>query len=187
LHNQRLADRHPDGVHHLHGILRSNQDTRMLAIHLAYGAIHMERQSILAEEIIANLWAFVVSKMQNLYINGKPMALDTLPRLLPPLFNRIVDESQDTPEFIGEYDGVKSLPHGNYPAVYYWVDKSMNDSVRLSFNTPLLRSWCVEEAKKLGITIGQDNDMVNLAVSKLVEIKSDAFKKALAEIVKRTG
>lgn len=64
------------------------------------------------------------------------------PDLFPLLHNRMSREDQDVPKFIGKFDGVGALPKGEYPAIYYWID-SEHGCFRLSFNTPLLSSWCV--------------------------------------------
>lgn len=97
------------------------------------------------------------------------------PDLYPLLHNRIINERQDVPEFIGEYRGASSLPKQDYPAVYFWVDSASRGALRLSFNTPKLRSWCVEEAAKHGISVNSNDDCVSLALNTLERLTVPAF------------
>lgn len=101
--------------------------------------------------------------------------------LLPLLHNRMNSENQVTPQFIGEFHGVESLPNGNYPAVYFWIDKQLNDSLRLSFNTPLLERWCVEEARKAGFSIDPGHIAVQNAITTLHRAATAAFQAAMTQ------
>ncbi|GIK74423.1 MAG: hypothetical protein BroJett021_34110 [Chloroflexota bacterium] len=102
--------------------------------------------------------------------------------LFPLLHNRMNRENQVTPQFIGEFDGVDSLPKGGYPAVYFWVDKSIGGNIRLSFNTPLLEDWCVEEARRAGINISIDDESVKRAIATLQQVATPAFQSMLSKL-----
>lgn len=106
--------------------------------------------------------------------------MDT-PVLFPFLLNRMHDEGEDVPVFIGDFYGVEDLPKKEYSAVYYWVDTSLNRSVRLSFNTPKLIDWCVEEAQKLGIQVDIKDPSVVESVAAFQEIAQKAFLKSINE------
>lgn len=103
--------------------------------------------------------------------------------LFPLLHNRMNRENQVAPQFVGEFDGVAALPKGEYPAVYYWIDKSIGGSIRLSFNTPLLEDWCVEEARRVGIDIGVDDDAVQKAIATLQQVATPAFQRTLSTLM----
>lgn len=98
------------------------------------------------------------------------------------LHNRMNREGQVAPQFIGEFNGVDSLPKGEYPAVYFWVDKSIGGSVRLSFNTPLLEDWCIEEARQAGINVGIDDEAVQRAIATLQQVATPAFQGVLSKL-----
>lgn len=102
--------------------------------------------------------------------------------LFPLLHNRMNREDQVVPQFIGEFNGVDSLPKGEYPAVYFWVDKSIGGSVRLSFNTPLLEGWCIEEARQAGINVGIDDEAVQRAIATLQQVTTPAFQRMLSKL-----
>lgn len=95
--------------------------------------------------------------------------------LFPLLHNRMSRENQDVPEFIGEFDGVSALPKGDYPAIYYWVDRELG-CVRLSFNTPMLSDWCVEEAHRIGIDVDASDVAVLEALDTLRQVATSAFQ-----------
>lgn len=106
-----------------------------------------------------------------------------MPRdLFPLLLNRMIREGQEVPQFIGEFDGIGSLPKGFYPAVYFWADKSAGKNMRLSFNTPLLENWCVEEAFHAGINISNDDETVKRAIDTLQKISTSAFQSMLSQL-----
>ncbi len=104
--------------------------------------------------------------------------------LFPLLHNRMNRENQVVPQFIGEFYGVDSLPKGEFPAIYFWVDKQLGGNIRLSFNTPLLEDWCVEEARKIGLNIGIEDMSVRMAIATLQDMATPAFQSMLSEIAK---
>jgi len=87
--------------------------------------------------------------------------------LFPLLHNRMNKEEESVPEYIGEFDGVSSLPKGDYPAIYFWVDRDNSNSVRLSFNTPKLERWCMEEAVANGFNADSIEPNVEQALATL--------------------
>jgi hypothetical protein len=103
--------------------------------------------------------------------------------LFPLLHNRMNRENQLVPQFIGEFDGVESLPKGEYPAVYFWADRQLDGSIRLSFNTPLLENWCVEEAQVIGIDVSAADAVVQKAIVTLQEVATPAFQRMLSELM----
>ncbi|CED61475.1 Putative uncharacterized protein VP1854 [Moritella viscosa] len=103
--------------------------------------------------------------------------------LFPFLHNRMNRENQSTPEYVGEFDSVDSLPKGDYPAIYYWVDRENYDSVRLSFNTPKLERWCVEEALANGLNVDLVDPYVKQALLTLQQVSTPAFEAMMKEIL----
>lgn len=100
--------------------------------------------------------------------------------LFPLLVNRIEQEEMGMPQFIGGFDGVADLPRGiDYPAVYYWVDRSLGNSITLSLNTPMLERWCVEEAEKAGLDVTQG--VVRQAIEIYHQASMNAFQEAVAK------
>ncbi|CAM4193081.1 MULTISPECIES: hypothetical protein [Pseudoalteromonas] len=103
--------------------------------------------------------------------------------LFPLLYNRLNQENQSMPEYIGEFNGVGSLPKGEYPAIYYWVDRENHNSVRLSFNTPKLETWCVEEALANGLNVDVIESSVQKALATLQQVSSSAFEAMMNEML----
>jgi hypothetical protein len=104
--------------------------------------------------------------------------------LFPLLHNRMSREKQTLPQFIGEFNGVESLPKGEYPAIYFWVDQKHARSIRLSFNTPLLEDWCIEEARVIGVSVSAKDVEVQKAIATLQEVSKPAFQSMLVELMK---
>jgi len=107
--------------------------------------------------------------------------------LLPLLHNRMNRKNQSTPEYIGEFDDVESLPKGDYSAIYFWIDKKNNSSVRLSFNTPKLERWCIEEATENGLDIEFCDSSVKKALVTLEQVVTPAFSVMFDELQKTKG
>ena len=103
--------------------------------------------------------------------------------LFPFLHNRMNRENQSMPEYVGEFDGVGSLPKGDYPAIYYWVDRENHNNVRLSFNTPKLERWCVEEALANGLNMDLVDPYVKQALLTLQQVSTPAFEDMMKEIL----
>ncbi|MCP1599452.1 hypothetical protein J2S82_001409 [Aeromonas caviae] len=103
--------------------------------------------------------------------------------LFPLLHNRMNKEKQLTPEYIGEFYGIASLPKGDYPAIYFWVDREISNSVRLSFNTPKLERWCIEEAVANGFNADSIEPNVKQALVTLQQVSTPAFEAMIAEIL----
>lgn len=101
--------------------------------------------------------------------------------LFPLLHNRMGRENQIAPQFLGEFRDVQSLPKGNYPPIYFWVDKSIGGGIRLSFNTPLLEQYCLEEAQRAGIQANYES--VRRAITRLQEVTTPAFQAMLSKVV----
>ncbi len=55
--------------------------------------------------------------------------------LFPLLHNRMNREEQSVPEYIGEFDGVASLPTGDYPAIYF----GLIAKIQIVSDSPLTR------------------------------------------------
>lgn len=104
--------------------------------------------------------------------------------LFPLLHNRMDREDQVVPQFIGEFHGVDALPKGDYPAIYFWIDKKLGGGVCLSFNKPLLEGWCIEEARRAGIMVDIDDAAVQKAMATLQEISMHAFQAMESKMVK---
>lgn len=102
--------------------------------------------------------------------------------LYPLLHNRMSIENQVAPQYVGEFDGAGALPKGAYPAVYFWIDKSSGGNIRLSFNTPVLEDWCVEEARHVGIDVGINDEPVQRAIATLKKVATPAFHSMLANL-----
>ncbi|MEQ9010300.1 hypothetical protein [Algiphilus sp.] len=102
--------------------------------------------------------------------------------LFPALHNRLTVENQDLPQFIGEFDGVDSFPSGDYPAIYFWIDKQVGRKVRLSFNNPKLESWCLEAARAVGAELEPDDPSVKRAIATLQHVSTPAFEAMLDEM-----
>jgi hypothetical protein len=107
------------------------------------------------------------------------------PDLFPLLHKRMSHENQDVPQFIGEFDCVGALPKGEYPAIYYWFDRE-HGCVRLSFNTPMLSCWCVEEAHRAGIDVDASDVAVLEAIDKLRQVATPAFQHMLTSMDPRS-
>ncbi|WP_346205291.1 hypothetical protein [Aeromonas salmonicida] len=103
--------------------------------------------------------------------------------LFPLLYNRMNKEKQLTPEYIGEFDGIASLTKGDYPALYFWVDREISNSVRLSFNTPKLERWCIEEAVANGFNADSIEPNVKQALVTLQQVSAPVFEAMIAEIL----
>lgn len=95
--------------------------------------------------------------------------------IFPNLLNRLNRDGHMVPQFIGEFDGVKGLPRGEYPAIYYWKDTQIDGGLRLSFNTPLLESVCVEEAQRIGLIVDTGSDVVQAAIAMVEKVTEDTF------------
>ena len=96
--------------------------------------------------------------------------------LFPFLWNRMNRENQSMPEYIGEFNGIDSLPKRDYPAVYYWVNKENYNNVMLSFNTPKLENWCTEEAIANGLNVDEIATNIDQALLTLQQVSTPAFK-----------
>ena len=94
--------------------------------------------------------------------------------------NHLSDSDQIEPQYIGEFDGVESLPKGVYPPVYYWGDTQLADSIRLSFNTPLLMRICMEQAKLAGIPV--DEQMAKDVVAVFQSISEKSFSNTVLKM-----
>ncbi|MCM5511656.1 hypothetical protein [Vibrio sp. SCSIO 43169] len=103
--------------------------------------------------------------------------------LFPLLHNRMNKEEQSVPAYIGEFNGVSSLPKGDYPAIYFWVDRDNSNSVRLSFNTPKLERWCMEEALANGLNTDSIEPNVKQALVTLQQVSTPAFQAMISEML----
>ncbi|MEZ9698818.1 hypothetical protein AB4455_12065 [Vibrio sp. 10N.261.46.E12] len=107
--------------------------------------------------------------------------------LYPLLHNRIVKENQLAPEYIGEFDGVQSLPQRDYPAIYYWFDQSNHYRPVHSLNAFKLDQWCREEALIHGLNMESIDASVNQAIETLNQISMSAFEFMIEEMIKDLG
>jgi hypothetical protein len=107
------------------------------------------------------------------------------PDLFVLLFNRVSQEDQLSPQFIGEFNGVQSLPKELHHLVYFWIDKGANGRIYLSFNTPLITRYCEDEAVFAGLNI--DKSVINTAVEQFKEITTSTFQSAFPKIAKEFG
>ncbi|WP_429102290.1 hypothetical protein [Aeromonas rivipollensis] len=101
--------------------------------------------------------------------------------LFPLLHNRMIRENQSTPEYIGEFNGVGSLPRGDYPGIYFWMD-SYSNNIRLSFNTPKLERWCIEEASANGFNVELSDSSIKQALATLEQVATPAFAAMIDEV-----
>lgn len=99
--------------------------------------------------------------------------------------NHLIDSDQIEPQYIGEFDGIESLPKGVYPTVYYWGDTQLKGGIRLSFNTPLLKRICTEQARISGISV--DEQAVNDVVAMFQGISEKSFSNTVLKMAENLG
>lgn len=88
--------------------------------------------------------------------------------------SRLTIDGELKPAFVGEFLGVESLPAGDYPAIYSWVDTSAGGSLQLSHNTSRLVAICEEEAAQAGLEL--DDDTLSDVIGSLLDWSSKAFE-----------
>ena len=101
--------------------------------------------------------------------------------LMMSMYNDLYPTGQGIfpPQKMGNFAGVESMPIGEYPAMYCWVDTSRGNQPVISFNLPLLGSISrrLAEQKKAPA----NPELVILAVRIFVETMSNIFTEMLAE------
>ena len=103
--------------------------------------------------------------------------METSKILFKLLRNRLDETGELFPKHIGEFDGSGSLPNGEYPPIYSWLDKSRPEVLILSFNDPLLEDLGRREAALAGIEI--DDGAIGEALDVLKEVSCGAFQRTL--------
>lgn len=85
------------------------------------------------------------------------------------------------PPNIGEFNGTKALPKGEYPVWYCWIDTSRGGQLALSFNAPLLEDLCyvVAEQKSIPIT----PEIVDLAKTLFINTMTNGFKEIMEMVI----
>ncbi len=101
----------------------------------------------------------------------------TAKQLFGLLFNRLSDAGELFPRFFGEFDGIDSLPRESFPPIYSWLDQTRSGALVLSFNIPLLKRMCVEEAEKVDLLI--DDEAIAEAIDVLKDVSIRAFEKTM--------
>ena len=102
---------------------------------------------------------------------------ETTKNLFALIYNRLSENGELFPRYIGEFDGIDSLPREAFPPIYSWLDRTGSESVILSFNIPLLERMCVMEAEMMDLPI--DDGAIAEAISLLKDVSSQAFEKTL--------
>ncbi len=97
--------------------------------------------------------------------------------LLPVLINRLSQDGQITPRFVGKYSNISELPRQSYPPIYWWLNVSIKKPV-LSVNTPLLLDICKSECAKSDIFF--DETVADVA-SHAIEILHAVSSRSLEE------
>lgn len=105
--------------------------------------------------------------------------MNTTRILFAMIWNRLSAAEETFPKYIGEFDGIDSLPRGEYPPIYSWLDRTRPGSVILSINTPLLEKICRQEAERADLEV--DDRTIGEALDFLKEVSYRAFGKVLED------
>jgi hypothetical protein len=106
-------------------------------------------------------------------------------KLLFMLLKRLEREDQLTPKYIGIFDSLQSMPAGNYPAIFFWVNRSQKNAIQISVNTPLAERLLTEECKATGTKPSEMDRLATIEVFAKVAMK-DA-EPAVGAIIDKAG
>lgn len=109
---------------------------------------------------------------------GSDQEIDSTAKvLLAVLIARLSHLGMIEPKYIGEFYGIDDLPRIEYPAIYYWQDLKAS-AIRISFNTPLMISLCINEARKQGAALDENHPALHDAIEAFCKMSLTSFEAA---------
>lgn len=106
-------------------------------------------------------------------------------QLLSLILKRLEREDQLTPKFAGIFDSVKSMPQGNYPALFFWVDRSNSNAIQITVNKPLVEELLREECANASVKPSEMDRLATIEVFSRVAL--EGAEPAVAAIIKVAG